>query len=97
MVMTYSHAKVKVQWSVISEDRVETNGQMDRWREVSALPPMLMHSVNIEVPIGVGDSCGCVAEGAMYQMSPNSFGVVDNVASCCHYCNNLFSLRCYIL
>ena len=29
MVMTYSHAKVQGQWSVGSEDRVETNGQME--------------------------------------------------------------------
>ena len=34
MVMTYSHAKVQCQWSVNSEDRVETNG----WTEVIALP-----------------------------------------------------------
>jgi len=29
MVMTYSHAKVQGQWSVVYEDRMETNGQMD--------------------------------------------------------------------
>ena len=39
--MTYSHAKVQGQWSVGSEDRVETNGQT----EVIALPPTLMLSV----------------------------------------------------
>ena len=29
VVMTYSHANVRGQWSVASEDRVETNGQTD--------------------------------------------------------------------
>jgi len=39
--MTCAHAKVQVQWSVVSEDRVETNGRM----ETIALPAALMRSV----------------------------------------------------
>ena len=47
-VMTYSHAKFQGQRSVGSEDRVETSGGTDGRTEVSALPPTLMRSVNIE-------------------------------------------------
>jgi len=43
--MTYSHAKVQGQWSVRSEDRVETNGRSDGQTEVIALPRSLMRSV----------------------------------------------------
>ena len=39
--MAYTHAKVQGQRSVGSKDRVKTNGWTDRWREVTALPPML--------------------------------------------------------
>ena len=42
MVMNYSQAKVQGQWSVGSEDRVETNGKTERWTEVISLPPLLM-------------------------------------------------------
>ena len=45
MVMTYSHAKVHGQWSVGSEDRVETNGRTDGRMEAIALPPVLTRSV----------------------------------------------------
>ena len=31
--MTYSHEKVQGQWSVGSEDRVETNGRTGRWTD----------------------------------------------------------------
>ena len=43
IVMTYSH--VQGQRSVGSEDRVETNGRMDRRTEAIELPPSLMRSV----------------------------------------------------
>ena len=42
--MTYS-AKVQGQWSVGSEDRMETNRRTDRRTVVSALPPTIMRSV----------------------------------------------------
>ena len=40
-----SHAKVQGQRSVGSEDRVETNGPMDKRMEAIALPLTLMRSV----------------------------------------------------
>ena len=45
MVMIYLRAKVQGQRSVGSEDRVETNGRMDRLSEAIALPPTLMQLV----------------------------------------------------
>ena len=57
VVMTYSQAEVQGQRPVTSEDPVETNrrmdgrtdGEMDRWPEAIALPPLLMRSVNRRV------------------------------------------------
>ena len=46
--MTYSHAKVQGQWSVGSEDRVETDGRKDGRTETIALPPTLMQSINMQ-------------------------------------------------
>jgi len=43
--MIYLRAKVQGQRSVGSEDRVETNGRMDRLSEAIALPPTLMQLV----------------------------------------------------
>ena len=45
MVMTYSHANVQGQRSVISEDRVETNVQAVGQMEAIALSPLLMQLV----------------------------------------------------
>ena len=47
VAVTYTHAEVQGQWSVGSEDRVETNGRTGGPTEVIALPPMLMRSVII--------------------------------------------------
>ena len=49
MVMTYSLAKVQGQWSVSSEDRVETDG----WSEAIALPHTVMQSVILWINIWV--------------------------------------------
>ena len=35
--MPYSHAKVKGQWSVSSENRVETNGRTDKGNRITSL------------------------------------------------------------
>ena len=46
MVMTYSQAKVLGQWSVFSQDRVETN---ERCTEAIALSAALMQLVNMSL------------------------------------------------
>ena len=47
MVMTYSQVKAQGQWSVGSEDRVETNGRKYGQTEATALPPTLTRSVTM--------------------------------------------------
>jgi len=39
--------KVKVKGHLVQKLRVETDGHTDGWMEATALPPMLMQSVNI--------------------------------------------------
>ena len=50
MLMTYSHAKVQSQWSVGSEDRVETNGRTDGGDCITSLANVIGYQFTIKLP-----------------------------------------------
>ena len=61
MVMTYAQAKVQSQWSVGSEDRVETNGYGIIKRNV-----IVMKAVCLCVCV-----CACPSRHSIYYTDPN--------------------------
>jgi len=59
MVVTFSHAKVQGQWSVRSEDRMETNGQTDGGDCITSLANAVgNHSLKLQSHCSVNQKNG---------------------------------------